>query len=319
MHGKVRRLSFAALARVEFDREQFKRWARRLNAVLIPSGVVALLYWAAHERAIPLRDDLDLSLIGGLVLSLISFVAYAMRFRLALRIAGAPIGITAAIKLNALTMFYRFFIPLALGAELTRYLKLRGLLPTTSTRTMVTGIALDHLLGTVALLAISTTLMIALQPFDVQIEWLELGLLGLGLSLFIAYAARRFMLPTKSMLGAWLAQARQHLGALAAASLWSLFTQILLAAAVFVGSYRWGVAIDYWKILLVLTGSFLLQLVPISLVGIGAADLAGTGLYVALGLSVAEAVLLVSLMYCYRIVIAVIGGLWDLLARTHRV
>ncbi|MBI2799059.1 MAG: flippase-like domain-containing protein [Gammaproteobacteria bacterium] len=319
MHDKVRRLSHAALARVEFDREQFKRWTERLGAVLIPGGVVALLYWAAHARPLPLREGWDLSLVGGLLLSLISFVAYSMRFRLALRIAGAPIGITAAVKLNALTMFYRFFIPLALGAELTRYLKLRGLLPTAGTRVMVTGIALDHVLGTLTLLAISSTLMIALRPFHLQFEWSTLGLLVLGLSLFIVYGARRFHLPTKKIVSAWLALARQHRGELSAALLWSLLTQVLLAAAVFVGSHGWGVAIDYWQILLVLTGSFLLQLVPVNLVGIGAADLAGTGLYVALGLSGADALLLASLMYCYRIVIAVIGGLWDWFVGTARV
>ena len=47
--------------------------------------------------------------------------------------------------------------------------------------------------------------------------------------------------------------------------------------------------------------------------GVGAGDVAGTGLYLALGLSMPDALTLVSLLYCYRLAMAAVGGLWELL------
>ena len=90
--------------------------------------------------------------------------------------------------------------------------------------------------------------------------------------------------------------------------------QFLLAAALALPAQAWGLDITYRELLFVLAASSLLSAVPINVAGIGAAEIAGTGLYIALGLSSREAVLLVSLMYCYRLLFAVLGGLWDFAA-----
>ena len=52
-------------------------------------------------------------------------------------------------------------------------------------------------------------------------------------------------------------------------------------------------------------------MVPINVIGVSAIEIAGAGLYLAVGLTVAEALGLVSLLYCYRILIALLGGLWE--------
>ena len=56
---------------------------------------------------------------------------------------------------------------------------------------------------------------------------------------------------------------------------------------------------------------------PVSVLGVGGAELAGTGLYLALGLPAAAAVLLSSIFYSYRLVMALMGGPWDLLPLPH--
>jgi hypothetical protein len=52
--------------------------------------------------------------------------------------------------------------------------------------------------------------------------------------------------------------------------------------------------------------------------GAGTAELAGAGLYLALGLPGAAAVLMTSLFYSYRLIMALLGGLWDLLPEPGR-
>jgi hypothetical protein len=103
----------------------------------------------------------------------------------------------------------------------------------------------------------------------------------------------------------------------AAGLLWSVAMQLLLAGAVAVGSSGWDLGISYREMLFVLAGSNLLAAVPLNVAGIGAAELAGTGLFIALGLTSREAVLLVSLLFCYRLLFAVAGGGWDFVA-SHR-
>jgi uncharacterized membrane protein YbhN (UPF0104 family) len=105
---------------------------------------------------------------------------------------------------------------------------------------------------------------------------------------------------------------RVRVGELARAFGLSCLMQGCLATAVWLGSRGWAIDIGYLDVLLVLTTSLMLQAIPLQLAGIGAAELAGTGLYLALGLSPAGALLLVSLLYCYRLAVAIAGGLWAL-------
>ena len=44
-------------------------------------------------------------------------------------------------------------------------------------------------------------------------------------------------------------------------------------------------------------------------------DVAGTALHASLGLPLHDAILLGSLLFCYRVLMAIIGGLWDLQIR----
>ncbi|CAN0504062.1 unnamed protein product, partial [Phaeothamnion confervicola] len=111
--------------------------------------------------------------------------------------------------------------------------------------------------------------------------------------------------------GQVLARLLAHKRDAALALAWSVAMHALLAGAVYVGSLGWGLALTYWQVLFVLASASVLQAVPASLLGIGVADVAGTGLYVALGLSLPDALLLVSLLYCYRLLAAVLGGLWE--------
>jgi uncharacterized membrane protein YbhN (UPF0104 family) len=154
----------------------------------------------------------------------------------------------------------------------------------------------------------SLTLCGVLAPAILPLDARALGVAaGAGLLGAAVLAVRQHR--PRGVHGLWAGARRREL---ARAFGLSCLMQGCLATAVWLGSRGWAIDIGYLDVLLVLTTSLMLQAIPLQLAGIGAAELAGTGLYLALGLSPAGALLLVSLLYCYRLAVAIAGGLWAL-------
>ena len=173
------------------------------------------------------------------------------------------------------------------------------------------GIVLEHLLGLIALVSIASVLFAWLRPFALEVDGALLALSALTVVALAAWVLlrrqRRAGLNGRQL----LARLGAHKCDAALALAWSVLMHALVVGAVYVGSLGWGLALSYWQVLLVLASASVLPAVPASLVGIGVADVAGAGLYVALGLSLPDALLLVSLLYCYRLLAAILGGLWE--------
>ena len=296
------------------DYERLKRWVAGAKVVAIPSGVAALTYWALQERPMQFSAGWNSFLILGVLISQVSIYVFALRFRCVMKIAGLSLSVTDSLRINTLAMFYHFFVPLSIGAEVTKLVKLRAVAPDRGLVATVGGIALDHFVGLATLILISTSLIVVLRPVAIDLDtysFITLALSGLLIAALLVLALRkRFSSKMKSL----LERLQGHQTDVFCAFGLSVFMQLLIAAAVFVGSFGWGLEIGYFQILFVLTGSLIFQGLPINLAGVGVAEIAGTGLYIALGLPASAAVLLVSLLYCYRILIALIGGLWELTA-----
>lgn len=296
------------------EHEYLKRWVSGAKIVLLPLGVAALCYWASQERSIRPSAGWHGSLLLGVLISQISIYVFALRFRRVMNIVGLRIGVIDSLKIHTLSMFYHFFVPLSIGAEVTKFVKLRAFAPDRGPMLTAGGIVLDHMIGLGALMAISIGLLVALEPVVIDFH---LRILTIVIATGMAVGATvvlRSRIGSSSEMKDFLNQLRGHKADLLSAFGLSLVMQLLLAAAVFAGSLGWGLHIGYSEILFVLTGAFIFQAIPFNFAGVGVAELAGTGLYVALGLPLSDAVLLVSLMYCYRILMALIGGLWELLA-----
>jgi hypothetical protein len=88
---------------------------------------------------------------------------------------------------------------------------------------------------------------------------------------------------------------------------------VSLGAAVWLGARGWGIDPGFALVLFVLSSTWTLQAVSLQLLGIGVADVAATALFVAVGLDTGQAVLMTSLQVGYRLLMALIGGAWDLL------
>ena len=281
-----------------------------IKMVLAPLGVFALLYWASQEQSISFDANPLLLLVGSL-LALTSMLPFALRFREVLKIVGFQVSVIDMTRILAQSMFYYFFVPLSVGTEVSKFAKLSNLDPQYPKTKLASAIALDHIVGLLVLLVISLGLYTALDPLVVRLNHIAFAVILIG-CIVISVAAWFYLARARRLkIRQVPAMMYAHKKSLIAASCYSLVMHSAIAAAVFAGASLWQFDISYLQILFVLTGAFLFQMVPINLIGVSAIEIAGAGLYLAIGLSVTEALSLVSLLYCYRILIALIGGLWE--------
>jgi uncharacterized membrane protein YbhN (UPF0104 family) len=245
-----------------------------------------------------------------------SFACYAERFRATLRVVDLQLGCGQAFRLSARALFYHFFVPLSVGNDLTRFTLCRAAAPPGSALLIASGIVLDHVIGTAALLLlVSASGVVVTRCGGISPHILAaIGLAG-GLLLIAGVRAGR---RRWSRLAAWRARLGAHRPDIVQALLLSLVMQNLLALAVYQGAQGWGIEIGYREILWVLTCGALLQVIPLNLGGLHLGDVLGAGLYVALGLPLTEALLLCSLLYCFRLTLAMTGGVLDALPGNRR-
>ncbi len=288
-----------------------------LKLVLLPLGVGCLLYWAAQEQMLRQSARWNWELNLGAALSVFAMAPLALRFKHALKVAGFTLDAKHSLRINALSAFYHFFVPLSLGAELTKFIQLKTALAERGAVRLTVAIVLDHVLGFVALLAILLTLCEEGGPLmgGVDVRWVAAAIVAAA-AVLLALAWRY-----RSRLGASareiLERLMTHRADAAAAVGWSVAMQALMAAALVLPAQAWGLDIDYRELLFVLAASSLFAAVPLNIAGLGVAEIAGAGLYLAFGLSSRDALLLVSLQYCYRLLFAILGGLWDFAATRH--
>lgn len=281
------------------------------RSIAIALGVLLLMAWASGEAGLRVEGSWPGALLGGWLLCLLSFTLYAWRFCHSLRVFELALRTGRSLRINLLAMFYQCFLPLAVGADLTRYIKLRGLAPDRRPLVIAGGIVLDHLVGLVSLglLALPVGGLALVRHGLVNGRDLLVAV-PILLALSLLLLRRHVMVAAGATLHYRL---RRHWRSLVAAMALSVAMHCVTAAAIYAASRGWPLSIAYGDILLVLTLSFMLQSVPFNLLGVGAAELGGAALYVALGVPPAAAVLLVSLLYVYRLLLAALGGLWDLL------
>lgn len=278
--------------------------------LLAPIGVAALLYWISQKRPIPTSADATLLTMGALI-ALLSIVPFALRLREVLKVIDFDISSITTTRILTQSMFYYFFIPLSVGTEVSKFAKLKNLDKNRSSSSIASAIVLDHIVGLTVLVGMSICLYLLIKPITVRIDSTTTALILVG---GIAVFGALFVF-LKSKPNIDFNEIRKKLSSrktnLLLATVYSSIMHTLIAAAITVGAGHWQIDISYLEILFVLTGAFLFQMVPINFIGVGAIEVAGAGLYLAVGLSVSESLTLVSLLYCYRILIAFIGGVWE--------
>lgn len=285
-----------------------RRCLTGIRIAALGSGLPVIVWWAAQEAA--LAGGWDVGLLPGIVLSQLGMVIYALRFRCVMRVVGIDLGLVETLRIATLGLFYQCFVPFAAGADLTKFLKLKA--SDHATAPVAAGIVLDHLLGFMVLALIAAALFTRYRPFEIAVDPARslLALLAVvGLIGVLGWRLVRKHLPgVRSACGLLVNQRRRVAGAVLLAGI----MHGVIAGAVWSAASNFELSIDYPTVLFVLSAASLFQAVPAQLFGIGIAELAATGLYVAVGLSPAAALLLTSVLVGYRLLMALIGGLWEL-------
>ncbi|MGE0483033.1 MAG: lysylphosphatidylglycerol synthase domain-containing protein [Gammaproteobacteria bacterium] len=288
----------------------------RLFAVL--AGLPLLVVWAAREAA--LSAGWHAGLAGGIALSLFSMLFFALRFGVAMRMVGIELGLVETLRIATRSLFYQWFVPFAVGGDVAKFVTLKA--RDHGGVAAAAGIVLDRVAGLAALVIVALTLYVALDPIDVALPRgpavagpTMLGAVSVLLLVLLAavYLARRSGHLVRALGVLRRAGATLHAPAIANVLALSVLTHVSFAAAVWLGARGWGIDPGFAVVLFVLASSWTLQAVPLHLLGIGVADLAATALFVAVGLDPAQAVLVTSLQVGYRLLMAILGGAWDLL------
>ncbi|OSM06866.1 lysylphosphatidylglycerol synthase transmembrane domain-containing protein [Magnetofaba australis] len=265
----------------------------------------------------------DLALLA-LALAIIPALILALRFQLVLRMWELRISLKDAVRIHLQSLFYMFFMPVSVGMEVSRFAKTRHLLPEGSGTALATALVFDRILGLVFYILIA----MALFPFVTLQRELTLFGVTLDLSTGIAWAApgvvvamlvviwvawRRGLFDKLREMAPRMAPAlRDHLGTLAWATLASLAGTMGLMCMLYLAALGFGVPVTFLDLAFIFTGGSLFAIIPITVVGVTAAEMGSMALYLLMGVPEAQAALMVGMGYAVRLLYALYGGVAEL-------
>lgn len=294
-----------------------QRWLVAAKLALVLLGLGLLVHWAlmglassADTEAAPgLAPE---GLVAAALLNELALFVAALRLRATLAVFGVRLGRAQAMAIHLRSLFYFFFLPLAVGQEVSRYIDIRRIDSTISPKKLLLVLLLDRGLGLIAALAALVAFAYLVLPPSVwaALDWRWLALGAVAVPALGALALLR---------RPWRERALELFGVLRAGSL-RLVVPVLLSflalALVCVSIYAvaaasgWGAGLA--QIAFALSASLMGMAVPLSLFGATLGEPTGVGVMALLGLGPALAVMLVFLAYVGRLLGAMQGAALEL-------
>ncbi len=307
------------------QRPRFIRIAVGVQIVAVPC-IIGVLSWIAFDRSEALKPKGSHWLLFLALLALeASLLCFAARLRFSLRALGVQLPLKTSMLIALQSLFY-FFIPLSIGTDAVRWMKIQTRLPEVSRTVILTAVLFDRATAAVACLIIGLATLRFVESVRVEIPW-PTG--GTQSGLLIAAA----VLLTVSALAVTVVLARRHRHQLSmlcsrrfAANaciglVLSIFTQGFTILTIW-SSFQWiGLGLDPAGIAFGVTGGALAQVIPLSLAGAGPSEVTAGFLSAAAGATTEQAVLLASMVYFCKLICGIEGGLleWPPIARRIRV
>ncbi|MGB5736853.1 MAG: lysylphosphatidylglycerol synthase transmembrane domain-containing protein, partial [Thiohalocapsa sp.] len=287
-------------------------WALVLKLVLVTGGLLLLLHWAL-QRLPDDRPALDLwSLLGAILLNQLALHAAAWRLQATLAAFGVSIRRGQAMRIHLQSLFYFFFVPMSVGLEIARFLKVRDIDPTVSAKRLLFALLFDRVLGLAGVLLVVGMLLPLVLPALLPQLWHPGWLLFavvvasiIGAASWLHPRLRELLL---TMIAA-TAEVRQSPPLLIALSLAAL---LLVCASVYVIAISARIDIGLVPLTFALSASLLGMMLPVSLLGATVREAAGIGIFAALGISAASGMLLVTTAYGGRLLGALQGAIIEL-------
>lgn len=283
-----------------------------LKVVLISGGLFLLMRWALQRLP---GDTLVLdpwSVTGAVALNQLALFAAAWRLQATLKAFGVRIGRGQAIRIHLQSLFYFFFVPMSVGLEIARFLKIRALDPDVSVKRLFLALLLDRVLGLLAAVIVAGALLPAVMPQLLPKIWhpgwgAALAVLLLGVSLAVSLHQ-----PFRRQIARAATAVAVAVGCLHVLISLSLAALLLVCASVYLVAVGAHIDIGLAALTFALSTALLGMTLPVSMLGITLGEAGGTGILVFLGLNTASALLLVSVAFTGRLLGALQGGIIEL-------
>ena len=143
--------------------------------VAIPAGVL----WAfMHAAQFGWRDTAPVNpvwVLIALVANEVALLIFAARMRLLLRLFKMKIGWVAAVRIHFQSMFYYVAVPMTVGLEISRFMKIQAIDPSASKPGLAAALLIDRCIGALAALALALLCLPGLtfvSALPVQPHWL---------------------------------------------------------------------------------------------------------------------------------------------------
>lgn len=281
-----------------------------LRLIIVPAILIWLIgQLMAFEWWRP--SAVSLTLLGlALLINQLALVTFAARMRSVLWLFGIGIDRLAALRIHLQSMFYFFILPMTVGLEIARFLKIRVINPSASVSGLSGALLLDRMLGAASALALAVVCLPFVNlsvRFDLlpTVIWLCLaGIALLTCAILLWPGVRRLLLK------AWRLTKGRRL-ALIGLFVLSVLMHALFSWAVQLTGRSLGLPITFGDTCFAVAGGMLLVAIPVSLAGLGPAEAGAVALFAALGYDLPVAIAAGALPYFLRLVGAVEGGIWE--------
>jgi uncharacterized membrane protein YbhN (UPF0104 family) len=279
--------------------------------IFLPCGLGALIWYLSGQQNLSLKDVSWWTILVGIFLNQVAIVFFVMRSQHTLRLFSLEIPFWQAQRIHLQGMFYFFFVPMSVGLDITRLLKVRVILPAARTYNIFLSILLDRLAGLVC----AVLVILALAPFIFQNSWFSFiaemsGPVRFGVVILTA------VLLVVAIYGVYLIRkfglySRQRLTHVFLILAYGSLMQITFGLAIFAFAQAFGIVVSVENVVFASAASIVAMVIPVSFLGVSAAEVVGMLAFVFIGLSSTDAAMMVAFAYICRLIAAIQGGIWE--------
>lgn len=289
-----------------------RTWVKPLFVTL---GLGALLYYfSTQEQFRAMHPRWGLLGLAVLVYQ-ISFFLMTFRICFLLKGAGHHVPWRASWRIYAQSIFYYFFLPLGVGSDIARFMKLQAQCAHIPKSHLASNILLDRGLGLGAALCWTLLLFPFVNPnLPISLPTILIGI-AFAFVIFVGLYKVFQHHPLVMKLRALLPHDAKGVICLVSAASVALLVHFLMACSTFLAAQAVDLNVQFTSIIFGCSAAMIFMVLPISFGGVSPVEAAAVGIFLALGYDTGTASMLAFWGYAFRLFAALQGGVWELFSK----
>lgn len=283
-----------------------------LKLVIVPAGLIWLVSHLLSSRELGTMLDDPVSLILAFLVNQTAVVLFAIRMRLVLSAFGVKLSFIESLRIHLQSMFYYFALPMTVGLEMARFLKIRAIPANRDVPvlTLTTALFTDRLVGAF----IAFMLSLVLWPFIEFDRLSSHGISGsfwIAISLVLAVATSVFVYRNRQRLITAVALWQGRLLMLFRGLITGCLVHLLFCLAIYIAARGIGIPVPAEQLAFIISAAMIFIVIPVSFAGAGGIEVGGMAIAFSLGLTIEESAAITLLGYLARIIVSIEGGIWE--------